>query len=143
EEILRKKKLANLLQNPFKQTRFTRTSDIQTIIKLFSQFSKEELIEKNKAVNIAGRMSRKSMFFADLTDQSGKIQLKFSGKNKEFEELDNGDIIGVVRGIVCRTDKQEERNMQELSVEVKEFILLSKCLRPIPSSYYGLSDNEE
>ncbi|CAG8822261.1 11919_t:CDS:1, partial [Racocetra persica] len=31
----------------------------------------------------------------------------------------------------------------QLSVEVKEFVLLSRCLRPIPSSYYGFSDTEE
>ncbi|CAG8598097.1 948_t:CDS:1 [Racocetra persica] len=128
---------------PFQQTRFTRTSDIQTIIKLFSQFSKEELMKKNQEVSIAGRMTGKRMFFADLTDQSETIQLKFSSENKKFAELDNGDIIGVVRGIVCRTDTQEKKNERKLSVEVEEFSLLSKCLRPIPSSYYGLSDTEE
>ncbi|CAG8456909.1 27253_t:CDS:2 [Gigaspora margarita] len=135
-EELRKKKLADLSQNPFQQNRFSKTHNIQIIIKLFSQFSKEELIEKKEKVSIAGRITGKRMFFADLTDQSGTIQLKFSSKNEDLAKLDNGSIIGV-KGIVCRTDKGQ------LSVEVKEFILLSKCSKPLPSSYYGLNDTEE
>ncbi|CAG8525202.1 13527_t:CDS:2, partial [Cetraspora pellucida] len=135
-EESRKKNPANLPQNPFQFTRFTKTSDSQTINRLFSQFSKEELIKKNEAVSIAGRMTGKRMFFADLTDQTGTIQLKFNSKNEDLTKLDNGSIIGV-KGIICRTDKGQ------LSVEVKEFVLLSRCLRLIPSSYYGFSDTEE
>src|SRR5688500_16568445 len=100
QEDLRKKKLAELIQNPFQQTKFTRTSNIRLIIQLFSQFDKEQLAKKKEKVSLAGRMTRKRMFFADLTDQSGTIQLKFSSKKKEFAELDNGDIIGV-KGVVC------------------------------------------
>ncbi|CAG8709272.1 9307_t:CDS:2, partial [Racocetra persica] len=103
-EESRKKKPANLPQNPFQFTRFTKTSDSQTINRLFSQFSKEELIKKNQEVSIAGRMTGKRMFFADLTDQTGTIQLKFSSKNGDLAKLDNGSIIGV-KGIICRTDK--------------------------------------
>src|SRR5256885_1168178 len=117
---LRKKKLDELTQNPFQQTKFSKTTNVHSIIQQFSQFDKEQLAEKKEKVSLAGRMTRKRMIFADLTDQSGTIQLKFSSKNKEFAELDNGDIIGV-KGIVCRT------NTKELSVEVEEFVLLSKC----------------
>ncbi|CAG8636819.1 8094_t:CDS:1 [Racocetra fulgida] len=118
------------------EAKFTRSSNSQKIKKLFSQFSKEELMEKKEIVCIAGRMTRKRMFFADLTDQSGTIQLKFSSKSEDLAKLDNGSIIGV-KGIICRTDKGQ------LSVEVKELVLLSRCSRPIPSFYYGFSDNEE
>src|SRR6266513_564951 len=132
QEELRKKKFTDLSQNPFQQTKFTRTSNIASIIKLFSQSTKEELIQKNKKVSIAGRILRIRSFgnliFANLVDQTGKIQLKIS-KNKEFAELDIGDIIGV-KGIICKTDKGE------LSVEVKEFVLLSKCLKPLPDIHY-------
>ncbi|CAG8766624.1 2514_t:CDS:1, partial [Ambispora leptoticha] len=102
-------------------------------------FNKEELVEKNEKVSIAGRILRIRSFgnliFANLVDQTGKIQLKIS-KNKDFAELDVGDIIGV-KGIICKTDKGE------LSVEVKEFILLSKCLKPLPDIHYGFNDLEE
>src|SRR4051794_13749557 len=136
---LRKKKLNNLSQNPFQQTKFARTSSAKKITNLFSQFSKEELAKKNERVSIAGRILRIRNFgnltFSDLVDQTGTIQLKVS-KNKEFTELDIGDIIGV-KGTICKTDKGE------LSVEVEEFTLLSKCLKPLPDIHYGFNDTEE
>ncbi|MCE8163721.1 MAG: lysine--tRNA ligase [Candidatus Moeniiplasma glomeromycotorum] len=132
--------MVELINNPFQQTRFSRTSDIETIISKFSQFSKEELAEKNEKVSLAGRMTRKRMFFADLTDQSGVIQLKFNSKNKDFEELNNGDIIGV-KGIICKTDRQKDK--PELSIEIKGFVLLTKCLESLPAAHYGLKDTEE
>ncbi|MEG7979321.1 MAG: lysine--tRNA ligase [Mollicutes bacterium UO1] len=138
-EGLRKKKLADLLPNPFQQTNFIRTNSIQKIIQLFSEFNKEELAKKNEKADIAGRILRVRSFgnliFANLADQTATIQLKVS-KNKEFLELDIGDIIGI-KGAVCKTDKGE------LSIEVKEFILLSKCLKQLPDTHYGFSDTEE
>ncbi|CAH1755741.1 9169_t:CDS:2 [Entrophospora sp. SA101] len=139
-EELRKKKLNNLLQNPFQQTKFIRTSNIQKIIQLFSHLPQDELARIEEKVSIAGRImplrNFGNLIFADLADQTGIIQLKVS-KNKDFAELDSGDIIGI-KGIICKTNKGE------LSVEVKEFILLSKCLKPIPdTSYYGFTDIEE
>src|SRR3954454_7993121 len=138
-EELRRKKLTNLSQNPFQQTKFARTSSAEKIINSFSQFSKEELAEKKEKASIAGRILRIRNFgnltFSDLVDQTGTIQLKVS-KNKEFTELDIGDIIGV-KGTICKTDKGE------LSVEVEEFVLLSKCLKPLPDIHYGFNDIEE
>src|SRR5262249_29087923 len=113
-EELRKKKFAELTQNPFQQTKFVRTSVIGKIIHLFSQFSKEELTKKSEKADIAGRILRirnfGNLIFADLADQTGVIQLKVN-KIKGFAELDLGDIIGV-KGTVCKTDKGE------LSIEV-------------------------
>ncbi|MDR1670320.1 MAG: lysine--tRNA ligase [Spiroplasmataceae bacterium] len=138
-EELRKKKLAELAENPFYQTKFIRTSKSDEIVHLFSQFNKEELIQKSQAVSLAGRIMRMRVFgsliFADLVDQGGTIQLKVRN-SKNFSELDIGDVIGV-KGVVCKTDKGE------LSIEVEEFILLSKCLRPLPDTHYGFNDIEE
>ena len=82
QEELRKKKLADLSQNPFQQSKFIRTNNIREIVQLFSQFSKEELAEKKKDASIAGRMLRIRSFgnlvFANLTDQTGVIQLKIN-----------------------------------------------------------------
>jgi lysyl-tRNA synthetase, class II len=69
-----------------------------------------------------------SLIFADLVDQNGMIQLKVRN-NKSFLNLDIGDIIGV-KGVVCNTDKDE------LSVEVGEFVLLSKCLKSLRETHY-------
>ncbi|CAG8442353.1 3952_t:CDS:1 [Ambispora leptoticha] len=138
-EELRRKKLTNLSQSPFQQTKFSITSSAEKIINLFSQFNKEELATKKQKVNIAGRILRIRSFgnltFSNLVDQTGTIQLKVS-KNKEFMGLDIGDIIGI-KGTICKTDKGE------LSVEVEEFVLLSKCLKPLPDIHYGFNDTEE
>src|SRR5436190_2065041 len=57
-------------------------------------------------------------------------------QNKFIRTNNIRDIIGV-KGIVCKTDKGE------LSIQVKEFILLSKCLKPLPDIHYGFNDTEE
>ncbi|WNE40638.1 MAG: Lysine--tRNA ligase [Mycoplasmataceae bacterium] len=138
-EELRKKKLTELAENPFHQTKFIRTSKTAEINQNFAQFNKEELVKKNQVVSVAGRIMRMRVFgnliFADLTDQDGVIQLKVRN-NKKFSELDTGDVIGV-KGIVCKTDKGE------LSIEIEEFVLLSKCLKPLPGTHYGFNDIEE
>src|ERR1043165_7224038 len=134
-------------QNPFQQTKFTKTSSIQEIIKLFSQFSKEELIKKNEKVSIAGRIINRirifgKLIFADLADQSGIIQLKVV-QNEDFTKVGGGDIIGVI-GTVCKTDIQEKQNKKEVSIEVEKFDVLTKCQRPLPdTAYFKLKDTEE
>lgn len=92
-------------------------------------------------VVLAGRlMSRRIMgkaSFAELQDSSGRIQLYVNrdevckGENKTLYNqvfkklLDIGDIIGV-KGNVFKT------KVGETSVMVKEIILLSKSLKPLP-----------
>jgi lysyl-tRNA synthetase, class II len=92
-------------------------------------------------VQVAGRlMSRRIMgsaSFAELQDESGRIQLYFNrdeicpGEDKTmyntvFKKLtDIGDIIGV-KGFVFTT------RMGEVTIHVKEFTILCKSLRPLP-----------
>lgn len=92
-------------------------------------------------VAIAGRLMGKrimgSASFAELQDEKGRIQLYFKrddlcpGEDKTLYNtvfkklLDIGDIIGV-RGFVFITQ------MGEISIHVKEMILLSKSLKPLP-----------
>lgn len=142
EEELRKKKLQiqrNHQQNPFLITKFSRTTDLQTISEKFSVFSREELKEKNFSVKVSGRILRLRNFgqliFALLNDQKASLQLMVSQK-PHFNELDIGDIIGV-EGIVSKSQKGE------LSIQVNEFTLLSKCLKPFPELYQGFSSIED
>ena len=92
-------------------------------------------------VIIAGRlMSRRIMgkaSFAELQDAEGRIQLYVNrdeiceGENKTMYNtvfkklLDIGDIIGI-KGIVFTT------KVGEISVKVKEIVVLTKSLRPLP-----------
>lgn len=74
-------------------------------------------------------------------DMSGRIQLyvKIDEVGEEayelFSSLDIGDIIGV-SGSVFRTRRGQ------ISINVKEFTLLSKSLRPLPEKWHGLKDKE-
>ncbi len=97
--------------------------------------------EKYTDVCLAGRlMSRRIMgkaSFAELKDSSGRIQIYLNrdeicpGEDKELYNtvfkrlLDLGDFIGV-KGHVFKTQ------VGEISVHVKELVLLSKSLRPLP-----------
>ena len=94
-------------------------------------------------VSLAGRLVAKrghgKASFADLRDMHGKIQLYAKmdvlgeRKYEMFQELDLGDIIGVV-GKVFRTRRGE------VSVEISDFTMLAKSLRPLPEKWHGLKD---
>lgn len=100
----------------------------------------------NKDVAVAGRLmairGHGSIQFMDLVDESGKIQLVFkkdklqTSNLKLLAFLDIGDFLAT-QGKVFKTDAGET------SILVKNFQLLSKSLRPLPSKWHGLKDIEE
>ena len=80
--------------------------------------------------------------FADLADETGRIQLYFQVNalgEKPYEFLkkwvDTGDWLGVV-GHPCRTKRGE------LTIQVTDYKLLSKSIRPLPEKWHGLTDTE-
>src|SRR5699024_2999777 len=79
--------------------------------------------------------------FTHIQDATGQIQLYVRKDEigeeayETFKSVDIGDIIGVT-GLVFKT------NVGELSIQAKEFSLLSKALRPLPDKYHGLQDIE-
>jgi lysyl-tRNA synthetase class 2 len=90
-------------------------------------------------------MSRRSIgkiSFLDIRDSSGKMQLSLRydllGREKyEFlQDIDIGDIIGA-SGKLFRT------KTGELTLEVSEFTMLCKSLRPLPEKWHGLADIEK
>lgn len=98
-----------------------------------------------KDVLVAGRIwsirEHGAVSFMDLKDASGVIQILFQEKvlGKDFkilELLDMGDFIAV-SGEVTKT------RAGETTVSVKEFQLLTKSIRPFPSTWFGLKDEEE
>jgi len=116
-----------------------------TIKQVLSDF--DSLAESQKEFYIVGRLRSKrehgNLAFANLEDASGTIQLAFSKKDigidlyKNFLKLiDIADFIQI-QGTSFLTHKGEK------SVMVKDWQLLSKALRPIPDSWYGLKDEDE
>jgi len=89
------------------------------------------------AIRAHGRIA-----FFDLVDSSGKIQLWFQerklGKDKYrlLKHLDVGDFVGA-EGKVVKT------KAGEITIEVTDFQILAKSLRPLPDQWYGLKDIEE
>ena len=130
--------------DPFGE-KFVRTHNAKELVELYDEFDKEELAEKLIETTVAGRMMTKrgkgKVGFAHIQDASGQIQL-YVRKDEIGEEayelyktLDIGDILGV-SGVMFKT------NTGELSIQVKEFSLLAKSLRPLPDKYHGLQDIE-
>jgi len=82
------------------------------------------------------------MSFLDIRDRSGKLQLSFrydvlGGERYEFlQDIDIGDIIGA-NGKLFLTKSGE------LTLEVSDFAMLSKSLRPLPEKWHGLADVEK
>jgi lysyl-tRNA synthetase len=101
--------------------------------------------DTGKLVHIAGRVMGErrhgGLDFADLQDETGKIQLivtrgEVGGEGlHDFSDLDLGDWVGV-EGTVIASDRGE------LSVRVDKFELLSKSLRALPDIRHGVTDAE-
>jgi lysyl-tRNA synthetase class 2 len=114
------------------------------IIDRFGELSKEELEARNDPCTVAGRIITFRNFgktaFAHIQDASGRIQIYFSkdvivGDKDMFKNLDIGDILGV-KGRLFRT------KTGELTVQINEYTLLCKSLRPLPEKWHGLKDIE-
>ncbi|NQY35085.1 MAG: lysine--tRNA ligase [Alteromonadaceae bacterium] len=102
--------------------------------------SKEELEELQVTYAIAGRVMAKRGPFLVLQDMSGRIQT-YAEKTVQKDikarwgTLDIGDIVGV-KGILHKSGKGD------LYVNMNEYSLLTKSLRPLPEKFHGLSDQE-
>lgn len=107
----------------------------------------ESLSASDNAVTLDGRLrslrEHGNLCFADLEDDSGKIQLVFSKKDLpegQFKLLtkyiDTGDFLEAV-GIPFTTQAGQQ------SLKVSSWGLLTKSLRPLPDKWHGLQDEEE
>lgn len=105
----------------------------------------QALKAEGEEVSVTGRLfsfrEHGNIAFADLKDESGKIQIFFQKKllgedaYKQLRLLDIGDFIQV-EGQVVKTVAGE------ISVAPKTYTLLTKSLLPLPSEYFGLKDPE-
>ncbi|MCS7192558.1 MAG: lysine--tRNA ligase [Armatimonadetes bacterium] len=124
--------------DPFVITKFERTHLVAEIVAEFENL-------QGQTVKVAGRLttfrSHGKLTFADLVDSSGRIQIMARintiGEEayQKFGELDTGDIIGA-EGKVTKT------RTEEVTVEIQNFWLLAKALRPPPEKWHGLKDVE-
>ena len=123
---------------------FEKKYNILYLVEKFGGLSKDELEKKNQTASNAGRVVLKremgKVVFITIEDFSGRIQAYFSKNNleerlEEVKDLDLGDIVGI-EGTLFRT------KTDELTIEVKDFKLLTKSLNPMPEKHAGLTDIE-
>ena len=101
--------------------------------------------ELDYVAKVAGRiMSYRPMgkvSFMNIEDISGRVQLFFReaviGKNKFnlLKKLDLGDIVGA-EGNIFKT------RTGEVTINVTNYDILTKAIRPLPEKYHGLQDME-
>ena len=142
----RKKKLEELNKIGLDtyEHRFQRTATVNELVSEYSKIKANEKLNDKKAA-IAGRVMaiRKhgKGSFADIVDATGKIQFWITEdgvgekKYRIFEKMDIGDVVGI-KGYIFKTLKGE------LSIWVEDITLLTKSLRPLPSTWFGFKDVE-
>lgn len=125
--------------NPYPAT-VNKTHSVAEALAAFAKLAKAE-----KKVALCGRLRllrrHGGSTFARLEDESGDIQLFFNKKilgDDQYEILkliDVADFLSV-EGILFTT-KTEEKTLQVEGMEV-----ISKAIRPLPSKWHGLKDDE-
>lgn len=119
---------------------FRRENYADELQKRFGEKEKDTLEEEGNKVSIAGRVMAKRGPFLLLQDMTGRIQA-YADKDVQkdikarYGALDIGDIIGVA-GKLTKSGKGD------LYVNMEDYALLTKALRPLPEKFHGLSDQE-
>ena len=123
---------------------FERKNTIAEIRTKFSEITHEKSVE---SVTTAGRIyivrNHGKTIFADLGDESGKIQLYIRKADLGDEAFDffnqfieRGDFVGVT-GHVFRT------KLGEITIWVDKITLISKAVCSLPEKFHGLTDVEK
>ncbi|GAA0857647.1 lysine--tRNA ligase [Aliiglaciecola litoralis] len=119
---------------------FRREHYSQDVQNEFGEMEKEQLADAGHKVSIAGRILAKRGPFLLLQDMTGRIQ-SYAAKDTQkdikarYGSLDIGDIVGV-KGTLHKSGKGD------LYVNMDEYYLLTKSLRPLPEKFHGLADQE-
>ena len=121
------------------------------IIQILNDFEK---FEKNKTeINLVGRLRslriHGNLTFANLEDNSGKIQLAFSKKELEKANLKSVDLYKTFLKIIDVGDFVQVKavcfltHVGEKTAMVKDWTILAKAIRPLPEKWHGIQDEEE
>ncbi len=132
--------------DPFRSTRYDVTTTATGIAANYAELRPEDE-PQTASVALAGRLlalrkQGKKVYFADLWDRTGKVQLYVrqdavgEAAFELFDRLDLGDIIGA-SGTIFRTKSGE------LTLRVTAFDILAKSYLPLPDKFHGLQDVEK
>lgn len=148
QELIRVSKLEELEKlgvDPF-GGRFDVTHHSVELKTTYMESTKEYLEEHEIQVAVAGRIMTKrgkgKAGFMHIQDNDGQIQIYLRQDVLSeldftlFDMCDIGDIVGI-RGTVFKT------KTGEVSVKAKEYIHLTKALKPLPEKFHGITDEDE
>lgn len=126
--------------------RYHRSHTTAEVLAFFQGDEGEGRGGKTSPISLAGRIiSSRHMgkaSFAHIQDGSGKLQIYLrvdtlgTDRYERFKSLDIGDFIAV-EGHLFRT------RTGEITLEVKDYTILCKSLRPLPEKWHGLTDVEK
>lgn len=126
--------------------RYDWKDQIRDIREKYGDLPAEDFESLNAEVDIAGRIMAirdmgKAAFF-NVKDEYGTIQV-WVGKNQLGEEgfavfklADLGDIVGI-QGTLMKS------RTGELTIRCTRYTHISKCLKPLPEKFHGLTDTED
>jgi lysyl-tRNA synthetase class 2 len=148
QEAARQAKLAKYRElgvDPF-GSRYEWKDQIRDIRAQYGHLTGEELLAKAVPVKVAGRlMAIRRMgkaSFVNVKDEYGQIQAWIGqdviGERSYsiFKLADLGDIVGLAGTLMLtRTG--------ELTIRVNEYTHITKCLKPLPEKFHGLTDTED
>ena len=143
EEIeVRREKLEHLKRSeidPYPKTH-QRDTKVEALHASFDEWA-----ASGKTVTVGGRLMavrvHGGLAFADLVDETGKIQLSFKQEELDTaftafcEQMDPGDLIQA-SGVPFLTKRGER------SIAIAAWSVLAKALRPLPDKWHGLQDIE-
>lgn len=148
QEIARRTKIAKYQElgvDPF-GSRYDWKDSIRDVVKKYAATPAEELTAAPVSINVAGRlMAIRRMgkaSFVNIKDEYGSIQA-WIGQNvigehdySVFKLADLGDIVGL-EGTLMKT------RTGELTIRVSKYTHITKCLKPLPEKFHGLTDLED
>lgn len=138
ERITKAENLREMGINPYPY-KFELSHSARQIRDDFDDLEDKVTVQAAGRVRLIRKMGKAS--FADIHDETGKIQLYFRRddigveKYTSFKKLDLGDIIGV-------TGKPFKTKTGEITIKVEDYELLCKAIRPLSDKWKGLRDKE-
>ncbi len=144
---VRRAKLQHMRDNNSAYGNHWRNSiELAELVERYRELDEEALATAAVNVSVAGRMVAHRVMgkssFIRIQNGDASLQLFLNRDMMDdadcylaTKKWDLGDIIGA-RGVIFRT------RTGELSVRVSHAEIISKCLRPLPEKWHGLSDKE-
>lgn len=101
---------------------------------------------EGQSVSVAGRITgmrgHGKIFFWDIVDESGKIQIAVKIDKCDPKAFELVELLDIADFVTVQGDV-EKTQAGELTIFASNFQIITKTLRPLPDQWHGLKDVEE